>query len=103
LISGVNYEAGSALLMPKLYSDNEKMRVRAMIFFAARCTREELEQILTACAKRQVRYYDVVCFFDRVLYAPPSLRKYFLGEAKQELFNLCQNLDFSTLETSDGE
>jgi hypothetical protein len=103
LISSVDYEIGSNLLKPLLYSDNEKVRIRAMIFFAARCTREELELLLADCAERQGRYYDVVCFFDRLLYAPPTLRRNFFEVAKKELFNLCQNVDFAHLEAAGGE
>jgi hypothetical protein len=98
LIANADHEGASSILMPLLYSDNDKNRIRAMIYFAARCAREELEQILVDCAARPRRYYDVVCFFDRVLYAPPRLRKYFLGVAEKQLFDLCKTVEFGHLE-----
>jgi hypothetical protein len=73
LIARGDKKAIGDFLKEYLYNDNEKVRTRVMSFFVFRYDDKELESLLTQYTSEEVYYYDVVCCFDRVLYAPPRL------------------------------
>jgi hypothetical protein len=73
LIAHGDKEELGNFLRQYLYSGNEKVRTRVMVFFVFRYDKQELESLLAQYTSEIIYYYDVVCCFDRFLYAPPHL------------------------------
>jgi len=73
LISNGDKETVANFLMKYLKDSNDKIRIRAMAFFAFRYNSQELTDLLTEYTNGETYYYDVVCCFDTILYAPPRI------------------------------
>lgn len=63
---------------------DDSIRLAALAWVVERYNAARLETILTAYFERGFYYYNVVCWLDRVLYAPPPLRQFY----KQRLLAL---------------
>jgi class 3 adenylate cyclase/HEAT repeat protein len=71
-----------------LNNDNEKVRTRVMAFYVFRYDSQELEEILAQYINKANYYYDVVCCFDRILYAPPRLGLFYRRSIENSFFGL---------------
>ena len=91
LRDGDRQKAGE-FLKNYLYSDNENIRTRAMVYFALKYDAEKLTALLKEYTSETVYYYDVVCCFDRILYAPANLRSYYNKTFKSIFFGLLDDL-----------
>lgn len=91
MVSFLDYEANAAaaFLEPFLYNEKDKIRLKVLACLCERASREELEQLLNRYTMPPRYFYDVVCWLDRILYAPARL-----GEAyKTQLSREIQNTD----------
>lgn len=72
----VDMNAGNerAALVEYLRSDSSAVRLAALGYLIKHCSDKELEATLSEYVKNETYFYDVVCWLDRILYAPPSLR-----------------------------
>lgn len=77
LIAHGDKTAVGEFLVPYLYSDKDNIRTRVVAFFISSYDRQDLEDLLAQYTSKEVYYYDVVCCFDRILYAPPRLRRFY--------------------------
>ena len=73
------------ILEPLLGSKNDNIRIKVLAYFVKRYLEDELVQLLSRYFERSHYYYDVVCWLDRVLYAPPPLKEMFVYELKVKL------------------
>jgi HEAT repeat protein len=62
------------LLKPLLYSNNDNVRLKILSFFIIRYTESELESLLIEYTEPSRYFYNVVCYLDKVLYAPSPLQ-----------------------------
>lgn len=60
-----------------LANDVDEVRRAAVAFMVRNSSPEELGQVLTAYTSRTKYYYNVVCWLDRVLYAPAPAKDYY--------------------------
>lgn len=60
-----------------LHDENAGFRIQSLLWLFQRLQKSELEVILHAYMDTGVYYYDVVTWLDRLLYAPPNIRKAF--------------------------
>jgi hypothetical protein len=84
----VNHKESSAtreLLERMLLENNDVVRRKSVAFFTLTCERDELEELLVRYTGQPTYYYDVVCWLDRILYAPAQLREMFLRQLESEL------------------
>jgi class 3 adenylate cyclase/HEAT repeat protein len=88
LIAHGDKEKISDFLSQHLYDDNEKVRTRVMAFFIFRYDNQELESLLAQYTSKAIYYYDVVCCFDRFLYAPPRLTSSYRKFVESSFFGL---------------
>jgi len=77
--------AGSTFLEPLLKDENDVVRRKVAAFFAMKFTAEELEALLGRYTSQLPYYFDVVCWLDRILYAPAQLRQFFTRRLNDDL------------------
>lgn len=75
----------SEFLEPLLLEESDIVRRKVVAFFAKKFTKEELEELLGRYTT-QAYYYDVVCWLDKVLYAPTQLKLFFTRNQEDELW-----------------
>lgn len=73
------------LLEPLLVSKNDITRPKVLVYFVKKCPEEELKQLLSRYIKRPNYYYNIICWLDRVLYAPPPLKQMYMQELEAKL------------------
>jgi HEAT repeat protein len=78
--------AMSEFLEPLLQDENDIVRRKVTAFFAKKFTEEELENLLGRYTSQPNYYYDVVCWFDKILYAPTQLKLLFTRKLEDELW-----------------
>jgi len=79
-------EAATAkFLEPLLLEKNDVVRRKVMAFFIKKFKEGELESLLGRYTDQQTYYYDVVCWLDKVLYAPAKLKETFVRQLEEEL------------------
>ena len=86
LITLEDKESTAEFLTPYLYDLSDKIRTRVIAFFGLRFGKDELEPILIEYMSKEIYYYDVVCYFDRFLYAPPHLALAYLQALKESFY-----------------
>jgi hypothetical protein len=69
-----------------LLSEIDSVRACAIAFIVKSEPDRELEEIMASYIAKPQYYYDVVCWLDRILYAPQPLQKYYQN-------NLVKNLE----------
>lgn len=67
-----------------LKNDNEFIRSQAILFLIDKLPRDELVNLLANYPK-DTYYYNIMCWLDRVLYAPLSLKQVFREKLENEL------------------
>lgn len=77
--------AVSAFLELLLKDESNVVRRKAAAFFAKKFTEEELEELLGRYTSQSPYYYDVVCWLDKILYAPAQLKGTFASQLEGEL------------------
>jgi HEAT repeat protein len=77
--------AVSAFLELLLKEESDVVRRKAAAFFANKFTEEELKELLGRYMSQSPYYYDVVCWLDKILYAPAQLKGTFVSQLKDEL------------------
>jgi hypothetical protein len=77
-----NSEEAKQLLEPFLSKD-VNFRIKVVAYFAKCCTKGELEQLLLRYLKGSYYYFHVVCWLDRLLYAPSPIREGFVRELQE--------------------
>ncbi|HEX8211386.1 MAG TPA: HEAT repeat domain-containing protein [Longimicrobium sp.] len=70
-----NFEQVSELVFPLLFHPDSAIRRPAIGYFVFVYPESELAEILNRYLTHETYYYNVVCWFDRALYAPPELRE----------------------------
>jgi class 3 adenylate cyclase len=76
-------------LLPFLRDVDEKIRARVIAYFVHSCSAEELTKILTEYLEvTGTYYYDVVCAFDRAIYAPPPIAIAYRESLDKRFFGL---------------
>ena len=88
LIKHDNAEANSEFLRRYLYDQRDAIRNRVMVFFITVRDKEALQELLTGYTQAETYYYDVVCCFDRQLYAPPPLARAYMSRLKELFYGL---------------
>jgi hypothetical protein len=74
-----------SVLEPLLGSKNTGIRSRVLVYFVKMCSNEEHEQLLLKYIQRSSYFYDVVCWLDRILYAPPLLKDAFVHQMEGKI------------------
>lgn len=74
-----------------LYSKNEEVRLLATAYAAKTWTRRQLISLLKKYLNEKTYYYNVVCWLDRVLYAPKDLAQGYKKKLTERLDNLSAN------------
>jgi hypothetical protein len=69
---------------PLLREESDIVRRKVMALLAKKLTTEELEGMLGQYTS-QLYYYDVVCWLDKILYAPEPLKEAFVRQLEEEL------------------
>jgi len=69
-------ENTKSIVQNLLQNSNESIRKHAVFYLIDKLSKEELEKILTDYPKNYY-YYNVMCWLDRMLYAPSSLNSIF--------------------------
>jgi HEAT repeat protein len=77
--------AMSAFLEPLLREEHDIVRRKVTAFFARKFPKEELEELLGRYTSQLPYYYDVVCWLDKILYAPAQLKGTFARQLEEEL------------------
>ncbi|MCB7128621.1 MAG: hypothetical protein J3T61_03680, partial [Candidatus Brocadiales bacterium] len=73
------------VLEPLLVSDNTDIRVAILAYFVKQCPEDKLEELLSTYIEKSSYYYNVVCWLDRVLYAPPPLKEMYTHQLEAKL------------------
>lgn len=81
----VNTDQGWEKVEPLLTSDKADIRVQATAYAVAMMPTENLEQLLEQYALRPTYFFNVVCWLDRVLYAPLPLRDLYRRDLEDRL------------------
>ena len=68
------------LLEPLLDRKDDNIRLVALTYFLRRYSDEQLEQLLHQYLDKPSYYYNIVCWLDRILFAPPPLKDHFRRE-----------------------
>ena len=72
------------LFVELLDGKDDARRVRALYYFFSHLQREELETMLEEYLSKDIYYYNVVTWLDRVLYSPSPLREVFVKELQEK-------------------
>jgi hypothetical protein len=79
LLNVEDVSATAIFLEPFLVGEQDTVRLRVFAYFVKKYSVEELEQLLERYLQRYSNgenyYYDVVCWLDRILYAPTLLKE----------------------------
>lgn len=75
----------AGVLEPLLTSKNDSTRIKVLAYFVKKYSEEELNSLLSVYLEGSKYYYNVVCWLDRVLYAPPPLKEMFVRELEAKL------------------
>jgi hypothetical protein len=86
LIARDDIEQVSDFLKPYLYTEQDKLRTRVMAYFIFRYDEQQLTDLLTWYTSADIYYFDVVCCFDRMLFAPLYLKSSYRESVKDTLF-----------------
>lgn len=69
-----------------LSSEKAETRLKAVAYCAGSCSPALLKQFLEKYLQRDSYYYNVVCWFDRILYAPlPKLKQFYMSRLAEKL------------------
>jgi hypothetical protein len=72
-------------LEPLLTNSDVGLREKALAVLVRKSTEDELETLLKTYTDKPTYYYNVVCWLDRILYAPPPLREFFEAQLISKL------------------
>jgi hypothetical protein len=67
-----------------LHDKNAEFRLRSLYWLCKRLQKSDMETTLMTYIENGTYYYDVVTWFDRLLYAPPRLREVFARKLEQD-------------------
>jgi len=73
------------ILEPLLDHKDEDIRTKALAYFVKKYNADELVDLMSGYISRPTYYYNVVCWLDRILYAPPPLRQWFQTQLESKL------------------
>jgi len=68
-----------------LLENSDVVRRKSVGFFADSYEKDDLEKLLDRYITQPTYYYDVVCWLDRILYAPAQLKAMFIRQLAKEL------------------
>lgn len=69
-----------------LYDEKDDVRLIALSYLANAFSYDELESVLENYPNNyRYYYYNVICWLDRILYAPSGLREMFSDRLKENL------------------
>jgi HEAT repeat protein len=68
-----------------LLENSDVVRRKSIAFFAQAYEQDDLESLLDRYIAQPTYYYDVICWLDRILYAPAQLKAMFLRQLETEL------------------
>ena len=72
-------------LEPLLTNSDGGLREKALAVLVRKLKEDELENLLKTYTERPTYYYNVVCWLDRILYAPQPLREFFDAQLTSKL------------------
>ena len=79
-------EETARLLEPLLSHKDDNVRLKAVAFLGRKLSIEQLEELLKKyVSSGSFYYYNVVCWLDRILYGPSSLRDIFSQQLQAKL------------------
>jgi hypothetical protein len=100
-LSGTEANVARTILEPLVKSSQETIRVLAVAFAVRRLPTSEIEPLLTDYLTPSSYYYNVVCWLDRILYAPEPLRSAYKSELDSKLSkNSLRSPDYGQLFSS---
>ena len=67
------------------YNDKDEIRAMAVAYFASTLHKSKLTAFLDEYLSKGGYYYNVVCWIDRILYAPGNYRKMFNRELSSKI------------------
>jgi hypothetical protein len=70
---------------PMLTEESDVVRRKALAFIVVKSSHDENEGVLARYLAQPRYYYDVVCWLDRILYAPDQLRQTYCAKLEREL------------------
>lgn len=85
LLNERNLARTALFLEPFLLEKNDDIRKNIVAFFAIKLSEEELTQLLQRYTGQITYYYDVVCWLDRILYAPQPLKEMYRKRLENEI------------------
>ncbi len=68
-----------------LYDDNNSARLIAVYYFVNKLSRKDLEVLLQNYFREGMYYYDVICWLDRIIYAPKELAQNYIRKLRNQL------------------
>lgn len=77
---------------------NDNIRKAALCYSIFAYNKNELKKLLDDYIKKRQYYYNVVCWFDRVLYSSPELQKYYKKELKKISYKKINDVEQELLE-----
>jgi hypothetical protein len=85
LLNQRNLPRTALFLEPFLLEKSDVVRKKTVAFFVTKLSEEELTQLLLKYTGQATYYYDVVCWLDRVLYAPQPLKEVYRRKLEDEI------------------
>jgi len=73
-------------LEPFLTDEKEELRLSALAYLVKRYSEGDLENLLGRYTSQKPYYYDVVCWLDRILYAPSRLKEMYQRKLGEQIF-----------------
>jgi hypothetical protein len=72
------------VLTPYLEAEDNSKRLHALRFFVRNCRPDELNNLLAVYMGQGRYYYNVVCWLDRILFAPAPVKEAYLRDLEKE-------------------
>lgn len=76
----------SGFLRDYLDSRDENIREKVLVYYAKNYSKDKLDEALVTYQARPRYYYNVVCWLDRIVYAPSPLKEMFLRDLESKLW-----------------
>lgn len=85
LLNERNSARVALFLEPFLLEKSDVVRKKTLAFFVTKLSEEDLTQLLLKYTGQATYYYNVVCWLDRVLYAPQPLKEAYRRKLEDEI------------------
>ncbi len=75
-------------LEPFLDDSRTEVRIGVLIYFLEKYSEKELESLLIRYTSKETYFYDVVCWLDRILYAPDCLKAMYRQKLSRKILKI---------------